>query len=202
MSNSYSHSFRKLTAFFLLAIFSSNLAVFAQTRKSTSGQTAANQTKSGAPKCSGAWTGNITYARAQSMTDSKTVKRVSNRGEDKRDWEMRYNYKASVAVLESPERNGSNTGRARIEHNFSSVEKTIAREENSCDRGKTFKVMFGNFQSKTETTANATNAEANVYGRRKRGRHIHGQRRRAANYRQNYGNADFEFQRSMHAEIG
>jgi hypothetical protein len=149
MSNSYSRPFHKLTALLLVAIFSSNFAVFAQTRKSNSGQTAANGAKASTARCSGAWTGNVTYTRTQTMTDSKTEKRVSNRGEDKRDWEMRYNYKASVAVLEAPERNGSNTGKARIEHRFSSVEKTVAREENSCDRGKTFKVMTGNFQPKT-----------------------------------------------------
>ncbi len=162
MPNSYSNSFHKLTAFFLVLIFSHNFSVFAQTRKTNNQQTAANQSKQSAAKCSGSWTGNVSYTRTQTMTDSKSVKRVSNRGEDKRDWEMRYNYKASVAVLESPERNGSNTGKARIEHQFSSIEKTIAREENSCDCGKTFNVMFGNFQTKTETTANATGAEANV----------------------------------------
>jgi hypothetical protein len=147
--------FSKTIAFFLLVIFGSNFSVLAQTRKSNSQQTAA-------AKCSGAWTGNITYTRTQTMTDSKTTKRVSNRGEDKREFEMRYNYKASVAVLETPERNGSNIGKARIEHKFSSLDKTVAREENSCDRGKTFKVMFGDFQTKTETSANATGAEANV----------------------------------------
>jgi hypothetical protein len=147
----------------LAIIFSSNFSVFAQTRKSNTSQTAVNQTKSGAPKCSGAWTGNVSYTRTQAMSDSKTEKRVSNRGEDKREFEMRYNYNASVAVLESPERSGSNIGKARIEHKFSSIDKTAAREENSCDRGKTFRVMFGNFLTKTETTANATNAQANVH---------------------------------------
>jgi hypothetical protein len=138
----------------------STFNTFAQTRRAGN-QQAAGANKS-APKCSGAWTGNITYTRTQTMSDSKTVKRVSNRGEDKRDWEMKYNYKASVAVVEAPEKNGSNVGKARIEHKFSSVDKTAAREENSCDRGKTFQVMFGNFQTKTETSANATGAEANV----------------------------------------
>ncbi|HEY0051350.1 MAG TPA: alpha/beta fold hydrolase [Pyrinomonadaceae bacterium] len=133
------------------------LNVAAQTRRASN-----QQTPKSAAKCSGAWTGNVTYTRTQTTTDSKTVKRVSNRGEDKREWEMRYNYKASVAVLEAPEKNGSNIGKGRIEHKFSSIDKTVAREENSCDRGKTFQVMTGNFLTKTETTGNATNAEANV----------------------------------------
>ncbi len=148
--------------FSLLLIFTilcGNFSAFAQVK--SGGKTPAS--KQSAQKCSGAWTGNITYTRTQAMTDSKIVKRVSNRGEDKRDWEMRYNYKASVAVLEAPEKNGSNTGKARIEHKFSSIDKTVAREENSCDRGKTWKVMTGNFLTKTETTANATGAASNVH---------------------------------------
>jgi hypothetical protein len=32
--------------------------------------------------------------------------RVSGRGEDKRNWEMKYDYKAQVAVIESPEKKG------------------------------------------------------------------------------------------------
>ncbi|HEX8367435.1 MAG TPA: hypothetical protein VF604_02620 [Pyrinomonadaceae bacterium] len=157
-------TFRKLFLIVLcLNVLSGNvLSAAAQTRRASNQPASSNQPNKSAPKCSGAWTGNITYTRTQTMTDSKTVKRVSNRGEDKRDWEMRYNYKASVAVLETPEKNGSNIGKARIEHKFSSIDKTIAREENSCDRGKTFQVMTGNFLTKAETTGNATNAEANV----------------------------------------
>jgi pimeloyl-ACP methyl ester carboxylesterase len=154
------HGFIFIRQFIALAIiFSLTNAVFPQTRKTV----ASNQTKtSSSPACSGAWTGNITYTRTQTMTDSKTVDRVSNRGKDKRDWEMRYNYQASVAVLEAPERNGSNIGKARIEHHMTSIEKSIAQEENSCDRGKTFQVMTGNFVTKSETTGRATNVEANV----------------------------------------
>ena len=96
------------------------------------------------------------------MTDTKTTQRVSNRGKDTRNWEMRYNYKASVAVLESPERNGSNIGKANIDHTFVSNEKTEAREENSCDRGKTWQVMFGEFESKSEARGQATGVDANV----------------------------------------
>lgn len=137
----------------ILSVLTGVFQISGQTRRTAA---------SGAPKCSGAWTGSVTYTRRQTMTDSKTVNRVSNRGKDKRDWEMRYNYQASVAVLESPERNGTNIGKARIEHTMTSIEKTDAQEENSCDRGKTFQVMTGDFVTKSETTANATNAEANV----------------------------------------
>jgi hypothetical protein len=162
MPKSHSCSYQKLTAFLLVIIFSQNFSVFAQTRKTNNAQTAANNAKQTAPKCSGAWTGTISYTRTQTMTNNKTVPRVSGRGEDKTDWEMKYDYKARVAVVESPERNGSYNGRANINHSFSSIEKITATEKNSCDRGKTWQTMTGESTSKTETTGSAENQEANV----------------------------------------
>src|SRR5688572_5594173 len=83
-----------------------------------------------APKCSGAWTGSITYTRTQSMSDSKKVERVSGRGHDSRNWEMKYDYNARVSVVESPDRTGSSNGIATISHNFSSIETIDAVEKN------------------------------------------------------------------------
>ncbi len=147
-----SRSFNKaFSIFLLLTVFVGGFQ--AQTRRATP-----------TPKsnCSGAWTGNITYSRTQTLSDHKVTERVSNRGKDTRDWEMRYNYKASVAVLEAPEMDGSNIGKARIEHKFTTTETTVAQEENSCDRGKSFKVMTGVFVNKSEATANASGVEASV----------------------------------------
>jgi pimeloyl-ACP methyl ester carboxylesterase len=119
------------------------------------------KTKISAPKCSGAWTGSVTYTRTQSMTENKTTERVSGRGRDTRDWQMKYDYKVQVAVIEAPERNGSSRGRATVNHSFSSVEKISAVEKNSCDRGKTWRDMRGESVSKTETSGSAA-VEANV----------------------------------------
>lgn len=153
MSNSYSYTYRKLTAIFILAVvFSSNFSAFAQTRR-TVGQSA--------PKCSGAWTGVIKYTRTQSQTDNKTVERVSGRGKDTRNWEMKYDYKANVSVVESPERNGNSIGKASINHSFSSIEKNSAVEKNSCDRGKTWRDMSGVFTSESKANGSG-NEEANV----------------------------------------
>ena len=66
---------------------------------------------------------------------------------------MKYNYKASVSVVEAPEKNGSSLGKATITHNFSSVEKVSAIEKNSCDKGKTWRDMRGESISKTESSA-------------------------------------------------
>ncbi|HEX8115705.1 MAG TPA: hypothetical protein VF521_00410 [Pyrinomonadaceae bacterium] len=127
----------------------------AQTRKTSA------QPKRAAA-CTGAWTGVVGYTRTQTQTDNKTVPRVSGRGEDVRNWEMRYDYRATVAVLEAPERNGSSAGRASVRHDFSSTETNSARERNSCDRGKTWQEMSGRFTSKTETHSTAGGLEANV----------------------------------------
>ena len=153
-----------ISCFILLVIISqSQFRVFAQTRRaSANNQTSAAQTNQAAKKCSGAWTGVVSYTRTQSNSDNKTVERVSGRGSDTRDWQMKYDYKATVAVVEAPERNGSIVGKANINHSFSSIEKISAKEKNSCDRGKTWREMSGESISKTETSGNASGLEANV----------------------------------------
>jgi pimeloyl-ACP methyl ester carboxylesterase len=122
---------------------------------------AANTKAAASSKCSGAWTGTVSYKRAQSMSDSKTVERVSGRGLDTKTFEMRYNYAAQVSVLESPEMNGSSIARGNVIHEFTSSETTKAVEKNSCDRGKTWRDMTGTFTSQTTTTGNES-VEANV----------------------------------------
>jgi pimeloyl-ACP methyl ester carboxylesterase len=112
------------------------------------------------PKCSGGWTGTIKYTRTQAKSDTKIVDRVSGRGKDVRNWEMRYRYKALVAVLDNP--NGTSDGKATIDHSFTSDEKVDAIEKNSCDRGKTWQDMRGTSTSKTETTGNSEGESANV----------------------------------------
>ncbi|MBL8181130.1 MAG: hypothetical protein JNL64_05910, partial [Blastocatellia bacterium] len=151
---------RIICVMFFTAMLMPSLPLFAQ--KPRGGAVATVSTPKSGGKCNGAWTGNITYTRTQSMNETKTENRVSNRGKDTRRMEMSYNYKASVAVLESPERNGSNIGKANIDHTFKSSDNTEAREENSCDQGKTWNVMYGIFESKSTTRGQASNVEANV----------------------------------------
>ena len=157
-------SIRQLLSAALLVCLAAG-AVPAQTRRAparTPVQTAAAAPTKKAAACTGAWTGVVTYTRTQSQTNNKTVPRVSGRGEDTTNWEMRYDYRATVAVVESPERNGSSVGRASVNHSFTSNETVNARERNSCDRGKTWQVMNGTSTSRTETSGNASGLEANV----------------------------------------
>jgi pimeloyl-ACP methyl ester carboxylesterase len=135
---------KQLSVFILILNIFSNSVAFAQKSKGT--------TPVSAPKCSGAWTGIITYTRTQSSSNSKTVERVSGRGQDTTTFEMKYDYKASMAVVEAPEKNGSSNGIATINHNFTSSEKVVGKEKNSCDRGKSWQEMSGTSVSKTQIT--------------------------------------------------
>ena len=141
---------------FLLGLFSADASVLAQARNAS----AANS-RTAAAKCSGAWTGTIRYTRAQSMSDSKTVDRVSGRGRDTTRSEMQYQYTANVGVVGSPDGGSSSRGRASISHRFTATETTNAVEKNSCDRGKTWRDMHGTFTSQTQTSA-SQQTEANV----------------------------------------
>src|SRR5687768_4873380 len=153
----YKSLFTKVFVSLTLINFIAPAGIYAQRR--TSAVAANKSAKTSA--CSGAWTGSITYKRTQSKTDSKKVERVSGRGYDSRNWEMKYEYNARVAVVEAPDRTGSSNGKATIDHNFSSRETIDAVELNSCDRGKTWKEMKGTSKSETKTTG-SDKAEANV----------------------------------------
>src|SRR3712207_2835850 len=133
---------RILSLLLPLCIVSQALPAAAQTRRAPMGQTAAAQPKKAA-NCSGAWTGVVNYTRTQSATNNKTVPRVSGRGEDTTEWQMKYDYKAAVAVDESPEKNGTGAGRASINHNFKPTETVTAKRRDSCERGQATQVMAG-----------------------------------------------------------
>ena len=143
--------FCPFTCLFLLGL---SLTGFAQSTQ---------KTPASGGKRSDAWTGTVTYTRTQSMTENKTTDRVSGRGKDTRNWEMKYDYKAVVGVTDDPDRQGANLGKASITHSFSSVETTVAVEKNSCDRGKTWREMTGTFTSETAVSGEGKE-EANVHG--------------------------------------
>ena len=154
------HSFvsRIFAILILTSATAPSFGIFAQRKAGTA---VAKKTAAAAPKCSGAWTGSVTYTRSQSASENKTEDRVSGRGKDQRNWEMKYNYAAKVAVIESPEKNGSSVGKAKIDHSFSSVETIKAEEKNSCDRGKTWRTMTGDSTSETKTSGKG-DEDANI----------------------------------------
>jgi pimeloyl-ACP methyl ester carboxylesterase len=153
----------RLTSLISIAIITAflapNVALFGQARR---GNQVASNKAAAAAKCSGAWTGMVTYTRTQSMSDNKTEDRVSGRGKDTRKWEMKYDYKARVAVVESADRAGNSDGRATVNHSFTSNETIDAVEKNSCDRGKTWQDMRGTSKSITQTKA-SEKTDANVH---------------------------------------
>jgi len=154
------------SALLLVVIVASPVRALAQRRRAPSAPAAAQTASAPAKKaaaCTGAWTGVVSYTRTQTNTNNKTVPRVSGRGEDKTDWEMRYRYKGRVLVLESPEKNGQSVARATIDHSLTSVETVEAREKNSCDRGKTWREMTGSTTTKTETKGEGRGLEASAH---------------------------------------
>lgn len=96
------------------------------------------------------------------MHDSKVVQRVSSRGEDKKTFDMKYEYNAEVAVTADKSRPGQSQGKASVSMLSTSTDKTAAKELNSCDRGKTWKEMKGDFSSETKTTGTGK-PDANVH---------------------------------------
>lgn len=105
------HIVRKIyCVIFLASLAASSVPLFAQAKRGAA--TASSKSALRGPKCSGAWTGTIKYTRTQSMTNNKTVDRVSGRGKDTTNFEMKYDYKAQVSVVEAPGRTGSSIGKA------------------------------------------------------------------------------------------
>ncbi len=139
---------RFVTAFIILSVTAVTLPLYGQGRRAT----VASAKPAASAKCSGAWTGTVSYSRTQSMTNNKTEDRVSGRGKDTTNFEMKYDYKAQVAVVEDPSREASSRGIASINHNFTANETNHAVEKNSCDRGKTWRDMKGTSTSLTQTS--------------------------------------------------
>jgi hypothetical protein len=146
---------------FIKQLFISLLILSVLSNSMFAQKTATTKKAAAAPKCLGAWTGIISYSRTQSLSNSKTVERVSGRGQDTTNFEMKYDYKASVIVTEDPAMNGQSKAVAAINHNMSSSETVVGKEKNSCDRGKSWQEMSGTGTSKSSITGSAK-ADANV----------------------------------------
>ncbi len=82
MIRSRKYLYKTISLVTLSVILMPTFNLYAQ--KPRGGQSAANKVGSGVPKCSGAWTGSITYTRTHSQTDNKRTERVSGRGYDTR----------------------------------------------------------------------------------------------------------------------
>lgn len=155
---------QKLFSFVLLTSFlATAFSAGAQTRRVNTKTVAANQSKPAAQKCSGAWSGTITYLRTQKLKTNKVTELVSNRGKTERESGANYNYAASVTVAESPARDGSSVARGMVEYYYDATDKTITEEKNSCDRGKTWRTMKGENSTKIQASISpATRVEASA----------------------------------------
>jgi hypothetical protein len=144
---------------FFTSLLCSSLPAFAQAPRNS--QVAAKKRPT-AGKCSGAWTGVVTFMRTHKQEDTKRTERVSMRGVDVKSYEIKGEYSAQIVVSENPTRDGSSVARANVAQDWKMTERTEAVERNSCDQGKTWKDMRGTFTDKTEITGNQEGVEANV----------------------------------------
>ena len=142
----------------LAIIFSFSNSLLAQTKKPSGAKPA----KPAAQKCSGAWVGSVRYTRTQTNTESKTTPRASMMGEDSKNTEFKYEYKARVTVAESPQKDGSTSGKAVVKSKLSSKETTSSTEKVSCDRGKSWKTQSGEFKSESFLEGDSDGSGANV----------------------------------------
>jgi hypothetical protein len=116
------------------------LPVFAQAPKGSRVAASKKPTKA---KCSGAWTGIVTFTRVHRQTNRKEDPRVSGRGIDITDYEIKGDYEAKVVVREDMSRSGGSTGTANVTSDYKMIQTVESVEKNSCDRGKTWKDMKG-----------------------------------------------------------
>jgi pimeloyl-ACP methyl ester carboxylesterase len=118
---------------------------------------ATSVTQAGAPQdppqetCSGAWTGSITLTESSSFADNKTTERISKRGQDRTNFELKHDLQAQVSVIESPDKKGTSVGQASINVTNTFNNQTVAVEQNFCQREKTWQEMTGNFSEQTYT---------------------------------------------------
>lgn len=144
---------------FFTSILLANLSLLAQVPK---GDQVAAKKKPVAKKCSGAWTGVVTYTRVHRQTNRQETPRVSGRGTDVRDYEMKGDWEAQIVVAQDETDEGSSYSRATVVSSLAFTDKTEAIEKNSCDRGKTWKDMKGSFENKTLTIGTLAGVRSNV----------------------------------------
>jgi hypothetical protein len=127
-------------------------STLALTLASALGASALAQNAPNRPTCtSSAWTGTASYSRTQYFSHSETRKRVSGRGEDTSQSELNDRYKAVLAVTESPDRDGRSVATATVQYTSTFRDTAVARESNSCDRGKSWQDMTGTFTTEQVT---------------------------------------------------
>ncbi|MCW1431108.1 alpha/beta fold hydrolase [Novosphingobium sp. JCM 18896] len=115
-----------------------------------------------AAQCSSGWTGTINYSRTQALSDNKTVDRVSRKGTETTNFNLAYNYGASIAVRAEGGA-GLSAGRANIAMTSSSTETRSAQDQDVCPLTKQRHEVSGSFVDKSETRGSGNGLEADVH---------------------------------------
>lgn len=115
-----------------------------------------------AAQCASGWAGTVQYTRTQANSSSKTVTRVTGKGEETTNWSLTYDYVAQVAVRAAPEPELS-LGRANISLNSVSTETKTAKDQYVCPHERAPRTMSGSFITKSQTRANGSGLDADVH---------------------------------------
>ena len=113
-------------------------------------------------QCTSGWTGTISYTRSQSVSDNKTVPRVTGKGTETTNFSMTYEYGAQVLVRALPEA-GLSGGRANINVASVATETKAAQDQQICPHTYERRQVSGNFVSKSETRGNGSGLDADVH---------------------------------------
>lgn len=114
-----------------------------------------------AQQCQSGWTGTINYKRTQSVSDNKTVPRISGKGTQTTNFAMNYDYGARIAVRALAEA-GLSAGRADISHTQTATETTSSQDIQVCPHTYERRQVSGTSTSQSKTRAQASGQAADV----------------------------------------
>lgn len=115
----------------------------------------ASQNNATPQNCTGKWSGLVSYKRSQHYTDNSQEERNSGRGTDSRSFQLDYEYQAKIKLAKELQDEAELRGKATISHRYTTVETISSIERNSCDNGKTWQQMSGEFTTKSQLSGKA-----------------------------------------------
>ena len=114
-----------------------------------------------AAQCASGWAGTVQYSRTQETKDSKTVPKLSGKGNATTTASMTYNYAAQVAVRPTPDPDNS-AAKANISMSQTASETVRTTDEDICRHTYERRQVSGTSVSKSVVKANGNGLEAEV----------------------------------------
>ena len=114
-----------------------------------------------AAQCASGWAGSVHYSRTQETNDSKTVPKLSGKGNATTTASMTYNYAAQVAVRPTADPDNS-VAKANINMSQTASETVRTTDEDICRHTYERRQVSGTSVSKSVVSASASGLEAEV----------------------------------------